>query len=346
MTSTLTSLLHPPAALVPPRWARGGHIQTLLGHFLPSGGVDLALHAAAERVELDLGDGDRLVGFFHPGSEPKRPIVAFFHGLSGDTGSDYMRRAVQAAMQAGYGVLAMNHRGCGAGVGLAQRPYHSGCASDLSHALAWCRAQHPQRALYAVGFSLSGNALLLLLAGRGLCLPDAAVAVNPPIDLEYTSHAMNIGLSRLYELRFIRRLLRQLRSRVRAGHIPEGRYKISSRASLHSFDEQYTAPAGGFQNALDYYRKCSAGPRLHDISTPTVVISSRDDPLVGVETFERVQASPSVHLHIEDHGGHLGYVSTAASAGLAGRWIDSALVHYLGELQRVSHTEPRIEIRS
>lgn len=335
MGLSLSERLQPPPALIPPVWARGGHAQTLFGHFLPSGGIDLSQHPEARRIELEFEDGDRLVGFFHPGRDAARPVVMLFHGLSGDTGVDYMRRAAQAALEGGFGVLAMNHRGCGAGVGLARLPYHSGCAPDLARVFAWGRRELAGRRLLAVGFSLSGNALLLLLARGGEALPDAAIAVNPPVDLEYTSHAMNAGLSRLYELRFIARLRRQIESRVLAGHLPEGRYQVSSLASLHLFDETYTAPAGGFENALDYYKSCSAGPLMKDIRTPTVVISSRDDPLVEVEVLERVEVSRAVHVHLEDHGGHLGYVSTEHKSARTGRWIDRALLHYLEALARV-----------
>ena len=43
---------------MPPLWAPSGHAQTLLGHLLPSPMLKLE----GKRVEIDLPDGDRLVG--------------------------------------------------------------------------------------------------------------------------------------------------------------------------------------------------------------------------------------------------------------------------------------------
>src|SRR5579885_2463070 len=163
---------------VPPVWARGGHAQTILGHVLPS-----PLLRGGERFEVKLGDGDILVGKRYAGGDDK--AVCLFHGLSGSNDMDYMHRTAALALKRGYTVYSMNHRGCGSGQGLARHPYHSGRAEDLSAAVAYAKKRHPRGRVAAVGFSLSANALLLLLGGqRGETQPDYAVAVNAPIDLE------------------------------------------------------------------------------------------------------------------------------------------------------------------
>jgi predicted alpha/beta-fold hydrolase len=42
---------------------------------------------------------------------------------------------------------------------------------------------------------------------------------------------------------------------------------------------------------------------------PTVIITSRDDPFAPAEAFLNHTVAPSVHLHVERSGGHMGYVS-------------------------------------
>src|SRR5579872_1060681 len=102
-----------------------------------------------------------------------------------------MHRTAILALKRGYMVYAFNHRGCGLGAGLARHPYHSGRAEDLSAAIAFGRSQHPRARHVAIGFSLSANALLLLLGGeRGKTLPDQAIAVNAPLDLETCSRSL------------------------------------------------------------------------------------------------------------------------------------------------------------
>jgi predicted alpha/beta-fold hydrolase len=228
----------------------------------------------------------------------------------------------------------VNHRGCGEGRGLARNPYHSGSSEDLGAAFAQARERHPELRQLAVGFSLSANALLLNL-GHGhpgsASRPDLAIAVNPPVDLAACSRIIHAGFSRLYELRFVRRCRRSIRERVTDGLIPD-LYPTDAFMSLRDFDNAYTSKAGGFKDADDYYARCSARPHLGHIRTPTVILQSKDDPFIPWEPHLEAAASPDVHLHLEDHGGHMGYLSRDLADH---RWLPYALVHYMGELLRL-----------
>ncbi|MCP3916209.1 MAG: alpha/beta fold hydrolase [bacterium] len=313
----------------PPFWAKGGHAQTVLGHVLPVRAPRIcAGEDGWEAHEVELEDGDRLrvLGAEAPGANT---VVYFFHGLSGDANADYMRRGARVARSLGHAVVAANHRGCGDGRGLAVGPYHSGCKDDVAAVLAFGRERFPGRRHVAVGFSLSGNALLLLLARGGATLPDAAVAVHPPIDLADCARRIALGANRLYEMRFVHRLRRVLAQRVEDGLL-RAAPRVPRSASLNDFDELYTAPAGGFADADDYYASCSTHELLHTVDVPSVVIIARDDPFVDWRMFERARRSARVHLHVEDHGGHMGYVSRG------GRWLDVALEHYLTQVGAAS----------
>ncbi len=311
----------------PPAWARGGHAQTLWSHLLPARAALLSSHPAAVRREVELEDGERLVVHALPGTSGLR--VHLFHGLSGDADSDYLRRAAAVLLARGHSVWAANHRGCGAGRGLAARPYHSGSSADLAAVLAASRAEAPELTHLALGFSLSGNALLLLAAeGRAPWLR-GLIAVNPPIDLARASADIHRGACRLYELRFLLRLRRAIRERERDG-LARRRHRIPLTASLREFDELYTAPEGGFANADDYYTRCSAGPRLAAITTPGVILTAADDPFVAPAAYAGLTLPASLLLHLEPSGGHVGYLERH---GLGARpWLDGALVHYVEAL--------------
>jgi predicted alpha/beta-fold hydrolase len=43
----------------------------------------------------------------------------------------------------------------------------------------------------------------------------------------------------------------------------------------------------GFADALDYYRQCSAMPRLSDITKPTLIIHAKDDPFMDHHSIPR-----------------------------------------------------------
>ena len=318
-------LPRPVLPCLPPWWARGAHIQTALANYLP----EAPLPEGWTPVEVALDDGDRLVGRQFQGEGPD--LLCAFHGLGGDDERPYMRRAVRLGLERGLSVWVMNHRGCGRGRGLAVRTYHSGVAGDLGAVFARARALGFRR-LYAVGFSLSGNALLLNL-GEGFDgphpKPDAAIAVNPPVNLARCSALISRWQNRFYDRYFVKKVVRSVREREEAGLIPRGRYLLHDRMSLADFDNAYTAPAGGFADRDDYYARCSALPHLRKITTPTVILHAEDDPFVAAEDLRRAELGPGIHLHLEATGGHMGYLSRDLPDR---RWLNHALGHYLDEL--------------
>ena len=319
----------PPLSCDPPLWARGAHLQTVLGHFLPSRTGELPW----ERLSLPLADGDVLKVRLARGTSDV--AVLLFHGLGGSADADYMRRAAALFAARGDTVLAANHRGSGEGRGLAARPYHMGSTADMAAVLQLGRDLLPGKILVAIGFSLSATILLLLLgrdAPLGLPQPDLAIAVNPPVDLERASLRLGRGFNRAYDVRFVGRLRRHVRELWETG-LAERRVHIPPLASLREFDERYTAPAAGFRDRSDYYARCSCGPHVQGIRTPTVLLTSRDDPFAPAGDLDGVRLSPCLHLHVEATGGHMGYVGRGVP-GL--RWLDYALGHYVGELLAAS----------
>lgn len=310
----------------PPWWGRGAHVQTVLGGLLPSRAAPLPW----EYVQISLPDGDALCLRLLPGTSGV--MVHLFHGLGGSADAGYLRRLSGILRHRGHGVALLNHRGAGEGRGLAARPYHSGAMADLSAAMALGRRRFPDHAQVAVGFSLSGNILLLLLgtADPGLCRPDAAIAVNPPADLEACSRRLLRGVNRFYDRHFVGALVSDVRARCAAGLIPP--VAFPPRMTLRDFDALYTAAQAGFSSRDEYYRRCACGPHLQSITVPTVILSAADDPFAPAEDLLARPRSPQVHLHVEPRGGHMGYLAARPTPLGTRRWLDYALDHYLARL--------------
>jgi len=320
-------LVPPPLPCRAPWWAASGHLQTILGNYLPG---EPSAHPS-EPFRIQLPDGDQLTGRHYPGETDT--LVLVFHGLGGDDQAHYVRRTIALARKLGHHVWTVNHRGCGEGRGLAKKPYHSGSGDDLGAAFAAARERHPGLRQLAIGYSLSANALLLNLGGglpKPVAQPDFALAVNPPVDLGACSDTIHRGLSRLYELRFIKRCRKAIRQRVEDGLIPDI-YKTGPLMSLRQFDDAYTTKAGGFRDADDYYAQCSARHHLSKITVPTVILMAKDDPFIPWQHAAEADPSPAVHLHLEDRGGHMGYLSRGVPDH---RWLPYAVEHYVTELLR------------
>lgn len=305
-------------ACIPPAWASTGHLQTLLGHLLPSP----VLSEKGERINVTLEkETERIHSTYIKGTS--KTVVYLFHGLGGSSDAAYMQRTAIRARALGHHVFINNHRGCGLGAGLATEPYHSGRADDLSKVIAYGREMLPDHKHIAIGFSLSANALLLLAAKvRAEVQPDFAIAVNGPINLDIASKNLQKGLNKIYDKRFTMELERYMKR-----NRPQDVGDFSLVEDLRDFDERYTAPIGGFKNRADYYETCSAKKYLSKINIPTVIITAEDDPFVSVQDYQEATYSDLCLVHIEKNGGHMGYLS---KNGLGyERWLDMALEKYI-----------------
>lgn len=223
-------------------------------------------------------------------------------------------------------------RGCGAGVGLAGRPYHAGCSDDLrcviASVLGWCSDARQAAAcrLTLFGVSLSGNIVLKYLGESPESVPSQVVqgiVVNPPIDLAASVRTLDGRINRMYDRHFVGSLTRHLVERQRLRPDAPMPDVTKPPRTLYEFDDWYTAPMSGFPNADTYYAKCSAAQFVLHIQTPTTIITSRNDPMVPVEMFspDRVCYPNAVRLAIANGGGHVGYI---ARAGLDPdvHWLD------------------------
>jgi predicted alpha/beta-fold hydrolase len=310
-------LPRPALACEPPFWARGGHMQALAAQFLGSPLGELPW----ERHRLALPSGDALALQSMDGSTGV--AVHLFHGMSGSTDEPYMRRTAARLHERGHAVLAMNHRGAGAGKGWSRDFYHAGSTGDIAAALAFGRRRFPHHLHVAIAFSMSASILLLLMgrdARKGV--PDLAIAVNPPVDLEAGSRRLGIGLNQAYDRYFISSLRTEVQARL-------GSAPLEAASTTRALDRVFTAGMAGFPSRDAYYAQCSCGPHLRRIRVPTVIISSMDDPLAPAGDLRQQILSPAVQLHVEQSGGHMGYIT----GNLPDRcWLNYALEHYLDEL--------------
>lgn len=306
---------------------RGGHAQTLAGVYLPGPRV---VYRARQHV-VTLSDGDQIV--LHddcpPGWCEGDRTALLIHGLAGCHQSRYMSRIAGKLERQGVRTFRMDLRGCGAGLGLARQPYHSGRSEDAAAALETIAELCPSSPTALIGFSLGGNIALKLLGELGdkRCGNlDRTVAICPPFDLLPAVIHLHRNLGRLYERYFVRRLMMQVHQRERAfPNLPAVVIRRTPR-SLYEFDDVFTGPVCGFGNADEYYRLASAARVCESIRLPALVIGAADDPLVPSAPLERLRGCPTVELQITRHGGHLGFIGWREGNG---RWLDARIAEWV-----------------
>lgn len=312
----------------PRRGLAGGHRQTLAAAFLP--GKLPPEQAVARHVVLE--DGEALV--IHDdapaGWRERDPVALLVHGLAGSHRSGYMVRIAAKLNARGVRTFRMDLRGTGAGVALAVKPYHGGCSHDLLAAVHALDNLCPGSPITLLGFSLGGNIVLKLLGEAPEHVPASVVraaVVNPPIDLATSVLNLDRWPLRFYDRYFVRMLLHRLHEKQRLRpDAPQPQFRSRPRR-LFDFDDQFTAPQSGFRDARDYYERCSSEQFLPNILVPTLVLTSRDDPLIPVSIFERATYSSTTRLHIAEGGGHLGYLAHAVSRE-SQHWLDARLLDW------------------
>jgi predicted alpha/beta-fold hydrolase len=276
-----------------------------------------------------LADGDALaVHDTTPAAwRPGAPVVLLVHGLGGCHRSFYLQRLTNQFTDHGLRAVRVDLRGAGAGVRLARRVYNAACASDVRAVGEFLLRQTPDSPLLLVGYSLGGN-IVLNLAGDAATKPlpglRAVAAVSPPVDLVQCS-AMLATLP-FYDRYYARNLRLQVRQHEL--HFPGLPTVHFPRAlTMRRFDDLYTAPRGGFADAMDYYRRASSWPVIPEIQVPTFILSARDDPFIAVKPLERLQGHTNLQIHLVPKGGHLGFLGRDGAGGV--RWGEQRVVDWI-----------------
>jgi hypothetical protein len=137
-----------------------------------------------------------------------------------------------------------------------------------------------------------------------------ALAVSVPMDLHKGSIQLSKPSNVLYEKRFLTSLKQKIREKARIFPKLDTRI-LPSIHSLILFDDHFTAPLHGFEDALDYYQTCSALFVLQDIKVPTLIINAQNDPFLPESCFPRVQVARNKYISLETpaRGGHVGFTS-------------------------------------
>lgn len=314
------------APLHPPFWALDGHSQTIIGHLQKD---KIKFHDYQIKKFTTI-DGDELLCKVHM-QDPKRWVV-LCHGLAGSSESNYILRLCRNLIEQNISVIRFNHRNCGEGFGLANQPYHSGRGEDLYVVIKDLNTSYPDAQVQVVGFSLSGNVVLDMLERFEDQLQiKLALTVNAPIDLKSSSEMMSSKKNSLYGCYFVNELLLFNKKMFQAQKfLSKKNVKLMSRSSMFEYDDKFTAPLAGYKNALEYYQACSTYKRLHKIQTPSLLLTAESDPFIPVKVYEELKVPSHIHVHIEKHGGHMGYLSKISLGPMFKyRWMDAFLVRQI-----------------
>lgn len=335
--STTEAIAGAVADFSPRRFLRNGHLQTMIGNFLPR----QCLLPAPEGLLVEV---DGPVGGYGPtfvrcdcnwqplDMRSQRPTVVLVHGLEGSSNSQYMLGNGTRAWAAGWNVVRMNMRSCGGTDALAPTIYHSGRSGDVGAVLAEIIRLYALESVALIGYSMGGNMVLKYAGEMGRAAPPplrAVVGISPLMDLAASSAALHEWQNRFYERRFLRRMLRHFR--IKAELFPNiySTNGIETVRSMRMFDHEIVARYADFASADDYYSRVASSRVAAQIAVPTLIIHSLDDPFIKMlpATAETLRANQHVTYLETERGGHCAFLADAV--GYDGYWAERTLFDFL-----------------
>ncbi len=312
------------ARFQPRRWMANGHLQTILGNFLPR--TNSLPEPVSQWVEVSPAHGSQIASqvlcecHWQPLSRrATSPTAILLHGLEGSSHSQYVIGNANKLWSAGCNIVRMNMRNCGPGnddemLRRSSTLYHSGMSQDVDRVMRFFLEAEGLRSIALIGYSMGGNLVLKLAGELGESAPPqlrSVVGVSPAVDLAASADALHEPCNRIYERKFIFGLVKHFRRKAAIFPRAYDPLRAAHIASLREFDERITALYCGFQSADDYYYRAAAARVLPSIRIPALILQALDDPFVRLtpETRAGILANPSITLLETEHGGHCAFLA-------------------------------------
>ena len=314
--------MKPGSEFKPAWWLPTPHLQTIWPALFRK---KMPLSLTRERVELD--DGDFIDLAWH--DKAYKPLVLILHGLEGSIASHYSTPLMSALDKAGFASVFMHFRNCSHEPNRLPRSYHSGDTGDIEAIVRHIKEHHNRSVFAAIGFSLGGNALLKWLGETGNSNPlTCASAISVPFILSDSAEKLDFGFSRLYQYHLLRLLRKSYKNKFSSLPSPLA-VKVEKLRTFREFDNEITAPLHGFRDVDHYYGESSCRQYLKNISIPTCLIHSQDDPFMFPESAPgKAELSEQIVFNLAANGGHVGFVSGSSPFNTR-YWYEEVVCEFL-----------------
>ena len=329
----------------PRPWLVNGHLQTIVGNFLPR--PDSLPAPDVEFVEVSPARGSQIASqvlcecHWQPlAKRATSPTAIILHGLEGSSHSQYVIGNANKLWRADCNVIRMNMRNCGPGkygdmLRLSPTLYHSGMSNDVDRVLRYFIETQGLESIALIGYSMGGNLVLKLAGDLGTSAPPqlrSVVGVSPAADLGACADALHEPHNRIYERKFVRGLLKRFRRKASLFPRAFDPHRANHITTLREFDDRITALYCGFRSADDYYSRAAAARVLDRITVPTLILNAHDDPFIRLieETRSTIAANPHITLLETEHGGHCAFLGPSdRTSGNDGYWAEHTALRFV-----------------
>lgn len=295
----------------PPLLFKNGHFSTIY-----SAKFRRAPHPSMVRERLLLKDGDFMDIDRTPSKNPSQRAVILLHGLEGHAHRTYMRGQAALFSKNNWDVYGVNFRGCSGEPNKSFESYNAGKTDDLEQVVDHILEKDLYKEVALVGFSLGGNLLLKYLGERDDVPKEISkgVAISAPLNLKGSLEALSQWYNIIYRTSFLIDLRKKYQLKMEDFPDRMSKEDLKKITSLKAFDDIYTAPAHGFKDAEDYYKKNSSLQFLPNIRQPIFILNAKNDSFLSENCypFSLAENAKNIYLETPNYGGHVGFHQTDA----------------------------------
>ncbi|RDX37850.1 alpha/beta fold hydrolase [Kangiella sp. HD9-110m-PIT-SAG07] len=299
-----------------PRWARNTHVQSLLATVkLRRKSLKKRARRLIENSKEDIiqcEDGVRLQSFTALAkSSAQAPLAILIHGWEGSHESLYQLSTAHTLYQLGFNVVRLNLRDHGSSHHLNTDLFHSNRIDEVVQAVATIQQRLQPTKTFLCGFSLGGNFALRVTnkAQQAGIKLNKTVAICPALDPADILIKLETSIS-LYIKYFMLKWKRSIRKKQELFpdiYDLEDDLKTDSMRELTEKLVQYYGDYKTINDYFDGYNIC--GDRLNNVSTPTTVLMSQDDPIIEYKDIYSLPDNPCFTKYLTQYGGHCGYIT-------------------------------------
>lgn len=260
-------------------------------------------------------------------AEPCTVAVVVLHGLGGNPERPYCRRAARAIQAHGWSCLRLAMRGAD---GRARDFYHAGLTADLDVALSSPVFDDYER-IVLLGYSLGGHVVLRYASERPDPRVRAVAAVCSPLDLDRAAVHLDGHAWPLYRRHVLEGLLAMYREVATKRPVPTPPEELQGVDSIRTWDALTVCPRWGFGSPEEYYATQSAARVLRYLHVPSLLVVSRQDPMVPIADIEASigDANPLLEVRRVGAGGHVGFPAALDLGEDAPRGLERQVLRWM-----------------
>ncbi len=291
---------------------RNPHLQTILSSLKIRALGEKHLDSEAQEILVDAGEGVRLLGFY-TGQESgsSHGLILLLHGWEGGADSTYMLTTGGFFYRQGYDIFRLNLRDHGDSHHLNEGLFNSSLIEETHRAVQNIADTQGNLPLFIVGFSLGGNfamRMALRQARHPIRNLRHVFAISPVLDPRKATDAMDRGFF-VYRSYFVKKWKRSLRKKQ---SLFPHRYNfdyLMKCETLMEITDRILPRYSSYPTAQKYFQTYTlTGRRFSELSVPLFLLTAADDPIIPVEDFHGLEGNQHLHIHVERHGGHCGFL--------------------------------------